>query len=109
MLGPGLAIATFAAVACGAPPPTAPPTNRATAAATTKTVKLPPYGDLTVEDGALKLMDHNNGDGRVHVMTVSRDFHGSKLSWADRPGPRTDVNTGTFPISAEERDQLRSW
>jgi hypothetical protein len=70
---------------------------------------VPPFGDVSVEDGELKLMDHNNGDGRVHVMTVSRDYRGAKLSWADRPGPRTDVNTGTFPIDADERAQIQAW
>jgi len=72
-------------------------------------VVVPPFGDLTIEDGALELLDHNSGDGRVHRLTVSRDFQGSTLSWADRPGPRSDVRVGTFPISPEERDQVRSW
>src|SRR5260221_11739977 len=103
-----IAIATVAA--CGGPVRST-PANRveATAGAKTKTASVPPFGDVSIEDGELKLMDHNNGDGRVHVMTVSRDYRGAKLSWADRPGPRTDVNAGTFPIDADERAQIQSW
>ncbi len=103
-----LAITTAACASAAAPTAPANHADRTTIAAI-KTVNVPPFGDIAVEDGALELMDHNSGDERVHVLTVSRDSHGSKMSWADRPGARSDVKTGAVPISAEERDQIRSW
>jgi hypothetical protein len=72
-------------------------------------VTIAPYGDVAVDDGALELMDHNNGDGRVHVMTVSRDARGSKLSWADRPGPRTELRSWSQQLWALAPSGRRSF
>lgn len=72
-------------------------------------VHIAPYGDFAVNDGDILLMDHNSGSLRVHVMTISRDFHGMKLSWADRPGPRAEVETADFPIGPDERQQILAW
>ena len=93
---------------CGTAATTAAPANRAPPP-TAQTLSIRPYGDITVEDGAIVLMDHNTGDDRVHLMTITRDFHGAKVSWTDKAGPRADVRSATFPISPEERDQIRSW
>src|SRR4051812_19232233 len=80
-------------------PPTSAPTE----------VTLRPFGVIKTEDGVIVLMDHNNGDKRVHVMTISRDFHGTKVSWNDVSGPPTEMRTDSFPISEDERGYIRSW
>ncbi len=99
------------AAACAKPPPPAAIGHHSepVPAASVRTVSVSPYGEITIDDGALVLMDHNNGDQRVHVMTISRDYRGAKLSWDDRPGPRTGVERGTFPIDSEERAYIQSW
>src|SRR5262245_20636825 len=75
----------------------------------TRTVNVPQFGDVAIEDGALQLMDRGSGDERVHVVTVSRDYRAMKSSWADRPGPRTEVRSDSFELSGDERAQIRSW
>ncbi|HET9990666.1 MAG TPA: hypothetical protein VFQ65_19185 [Kofleriaceae bacterium] len=92
-----------------AAPASAGPANHvaATPAAQAKAVTVPPFGDVTIEDGALVLMDRGNGDKRVHYMHISRDYHGTTLSHDDVAGaePRRD----TFPIDGDERGWIKNW
>lgn len=102
-----------AAAACAQPVPPAAIGHHAAPgplpAANVRIVTVAPYGEITIDDGAIVLMDHGNGDQRVHVMTISRDYHGAKLSWDDLAGPRSDVRRGTFPIDSDERAYIQSW
>ena len=79
----------------------------ASAGSATKTVKVAPFGDVTIEDGAIVLMDRGNGDKRVHFMTISHDFKGSTVSRDDVAGakPKSD----SFSIDADERAQIKGW
>jgi hypothetical protein len=98
-------------VACGAPAAAPIPANRSVATAPvllSRTVSVPEFGEVAIEDGALQLMDRGSGDGRVHVITVSR-AGATKSSWDDKPGSPVHVDTGAIVISGEERTQLRSW
>lgn len=102
----------LAIAACSAPAPVPVPANRVadrTPPATKKTVTFAVFGEIAIEDGGLVLMDRGNGDKRVHVMTISHDFHGTKKSWDDHPGPQTELRADAFPIDAEERDMIHSW
>jgi hypothetical protein len=106
-----LALAALLASCAAAPPATTPANSTAEHTRPTKTVTVTvaPFGEIAIDDGALVLADRGNGDERVHYMTVSRDFHGTKRSRADKPGAPSGVQTGTFPIDASERDWVRSW
>ena len=46
-------------------------------------MNVPSFGELTIEDGALMIMDRSSGSERVHLVTVLRD-RAVKSSWADR-------------------------
>ena len=114
-LGVWCAIAVAGIVSCKSPETSTTPENHADqvagARASSSTVTVSPYGELPIADGELVVMDHNSGDHRVHAVTLSPapDRPGSTLSWADRPGPRTEIRTDTVPLVAEQRDQIRYW
>jgi len=98
-------------VACGTPAAPSAPANRAAETAPVsklKTVTVQEFGEVAIEDGVLQLMDRGSGDGRVHVITISR-AGATKSSWDDKPGAPVHVITGSIQISDEERTQLRSW
>ena len=85
-----------------APPPVAP----------TKTVTVPDFGDVEIADGALLLIDHGTIQPtahRVQAIVIASDFKGTKLSWADQPGPHADVKTEPFETGAEEHASITTW
>jgi len=97
--------------ACGAPAASTAIANSSDRPAAHRplAVTIPPYGDVALEDGSIQLMDHNNGDQRVHIMNITRDFHGTATSWDDRPGVPTEMRRGTFPIDDDERAYIRTF
>jgi hypothetical protein len=97
------------AVILSAAPAFGGPSNKTATAPTPKTVTVAPFGDVTIDDGAIMLMDRGNGDKRVHFMTVSRDYKGSTRSRDDVSGPPSGERHDAFPIDADERAQLEGW
>ncbi len=105
-----LAIVTLGALAACAPTASTAPVNRS-GAPTSKPITLHvlPFGDVTIDDGAIQIMDRGTGDERVHVLTVSRDYRAAKASWPDRPGPRPEPKTDPLVLSNDQRGEVRSW
>jgi hypothetical protein len=97
---------------CGAPATgtVTPPSNvssKVEPVVTTKPAHVPPFGDFDLADGEVVIMDHNSGDGRVHVLAISRDYLAVKRSWTEQP--RSEVTSVPVQISVDERRTIAGW